>query len=487
MDAPIRKLILREPGQPELDFPLSEGVVTLGRSRSANIRLADPEISRIHCSIEVEGDRVWLSDCNSQLGTLLNGKPISAKVSLADGDRISIGSIEIACAFPAPAPECEPENAGGETRMAPQGFAESAPAEPEEQRGTGGMMFEGTRMLDPAELRGMKTVAAAAPSRFRVPLGLAVILLVFGGLALLFRESPETITRQTQRYFDAEYAIRIDLPANWAEIKEPDALAAFEGPSAHGFPRLIIYADRALANSLTPLHIGFNGYISALRGTPREMETNVAGRIVVNDAEVYICGYSRPAYSRRGKVLFLLNGEDRVAVEIDCAIDSYGIIEAQFQSVLETFFLDREQKTFDFSPPDDVLRRRALASPEGLLADAQHEYDKGLDYLANKDVKPDNIYRAVQKFRDAARMCYALSTRPELYKKSVAELLRAQRLFNKTVRDQNFLITSAWKQNDYDAVYWESLKLMQMVPEKSHPAYQDAQNWMKAIPPSARR
>jgi hypothetical protein len=54
-------------------FALPESdTLLLGRSRALEARLIDPYVSRVHCQIQVEGDRVLLSDFGSGSGLFVN-------------------------------------------------------------------------------------------------------------------------------------------------------------------------------------------------------------------------------------------------------------------------------------------------------------------------------------------------------------------------------------------------------------------------------
>jgi pSer/pThr/pTyr-binding forkhead associated (FHA) protein len=100
--------MLFAPPQPPLTLP-SQGTVVIGRSRSADLRLADPDTSRRHAKIVCADGRCMLHDLVSTNGTWINGARIDEQ-ALRPGDRIQIGSHEIAfCEV-----EAEP-GLGGET------------------------------------------------------------------------------------------------------------------------------------------------------------------------------------------------------------------------------------------------------------------------------------------------------------------------------------------------------------------------------------
>ena len=68
-----------------------EGTTTLGRMPGCDVVIADPGASRQHARIERRNDVYVLVDLGSTNGTLVNGEPVS-EPSLADGDRITVGS-----------------------------------------------------------------------------------------------------------------------------------------------------------------------------------------------------------------------------------------------------------------------------------------------------------------------------------------------------------------------------------------------------------
>ena len=77
-------------GRPPKRHVITQPRVTIGRGQ-CDIRLADPEVSREHCAIEILADRVVLRDSRSANGTLVNGQLIAEHV-LCNGDEIRIGS-----------------------------------------------------------------------------------------------------------------------------------------------------------------------------------------------------------------------------------------------------------------------------------------------------------------------------------------------------------------------------------------------------------
>lgn len=48
----------------------------MGRSPEADLELTDPDASRIHVELRCDGGGVWVRDCDSKNGTVLNGRPL---------------------------------------------------------------------------------------------------------------------------------------------------------------------------------------------------------------------------------------------------------------------------------------------------------------------------------------------------------------------------------------------------------------------------
>ncbi|MGQ0540700.1 MAG: FHA domain-containing protein [Blastocatellia bacterium] len=75
------------------EIRLQRDKTTFGRGSEAEHRFADDGLSRLHASIYVDGDRVWIVDENSSNGTFVNGANVrSTGTPLNDGDSIKIGN-----------------------------------------------------------------------------------------------------------------------------------------------------------------------------------------------------------------------------------------------------------------------------------------------------------------------------------------------------------------------------------------------------------
>jgi len=75
--------------------PLQTGENILGRDGDGVIRIDSPTVSRRHARILVSAHSATLEDLGSKNGTRLHGAPVSAAVTLTDGDEIRVGSVAL--------------------------------------------------------------------------------------------------------------------------------------------------------------------------------------------------------------------------------------------------------------------------------------------------------------------------------------------------------------------------------------------------------
>lgn len=74
-------------------LPANESLL-LGRSQAAEARLNDPDVARIHCQLEFDGEQVRVKDFDSGTGTFLNGSRVSQN-PLQPNDLIQIGGTRL--------------------------------------------------------------------------------------------------------------------------------------------------------------------------------------------------------------------------------------------------------------------------------------------------------------------------------------------------------------------------------------------------------
>ncbi len=78
-------------------YPLTPGVVRIGRDSGADIVLEDKQVSRQHTEIELHADgRAFVWDCSSRNGTLLGSRSIGGTPrTLRDGSKLQIGGAVV--------------------------------------------------------------------------------------------------------------------------------------------------------------------------------------------------------------------------------------------------------------------------------------------------------------------------------------------------------------------------------------------------------
>lgn len=72
---------------------LSETPIVLGRSRQSDLCIEDEWVSRRHCQVWIQSDKIWVEDLNSTNGTYVDGQSINRQVNLNLGQRIQLGKI----------------------------------------------------------------------------------------------------------------------------------------------------------------------------------------------------------------------------------------------------------------------------------------------------------------------------------------------------------------------------------------------------------
>jgi pSer/pThr/pTyr-binding forkhead associated (FHA) protein len=103
----------RAPPPPALDAAIATGIelviddgstiatrrfgrrVLVGRAPSADIRIGDPRVSRLHARIEMRDDGVYVEDLGSRNGTSVDGEVIAGSRRLAAGEEIGVGAASI--------------------------------------------------------------------------------------------------------------------------------------------------------------------------------------------------------------------------------------------------------------------------------------------------------------------------------------------------------------------------------------------------------
>jgi pSer/pThr/pTyr-binding forkhead associated (FHA) protein len=69
--------------------------ILVGRAPSADLRLDDPRVSRLHARIEMRDDGVYVEDLGSRNGTAVDGQAVAEPRRLAVDDEVTVGSAAL--------------------------------------------------------------------------------------------------------------------------------------------------------------------------------------------------------------------------------------------------------------------------------------------------------------------------------------------------------------------------------------------------------
>lgn len=86
------KIAVVQGARPGAEYEILRPLMTIGRlGGGADIEIDDPEVSRVHCSVEVRKESILLQDLRSKNGTFLDGARVFA-AKLDETSRFRIGS-----------------------------------------------------------------------------------------------------------------------------------------------------------------------------------------------------------------------------------------------------------------------------------------------------------------------------------------------------------------------------------------------------------
>ena len=88
---PTHRLVLKTGANAGKVFPIIKAEMVIGRETGDDIVIKDPEISRRHARVILQGAYFIIEDLGSTNGTSLNGQRLGAANPLQDGDVITLG------------------------------------------------------------------------------------------------------------------------------------------------------------------------------------------------------------------------------------------------------------------------------------------------------------------------------------------------------------------------------------------------------------
>jgi pSer/pThr/pTyr-binding forkhead associated (FHA) protein len=89
--AAMNRLVLNSGPTPGKEFPLDKPEVFIGRDIGNDVVINDPEVSRRHARIYLQGNMYIIEDLGSTNGTTVNGQKLTGPYMLRAGEQITFG------------------------------------------------------------------------------------------------------------------------------------------------------------------------------------------------------------------------------------------------------------------------------------------------------------------------------------------------------------------------------------------------------------
>jgi len=109
-----------------IPIPLKQFLI--GRDPQCHLRPASPLISKRHCALLIQGDKVLIRDFDSTNGTVLNDEPVKGERELKNNDRLLIGPLSFLVRMEAGAVAAKPVAAAAKPTVSDSADDESAAA-----------------------------------------------------------------------------------------------------------------------------------------------------------------------------------------------------------------------------------------------------------------------------------------------------------------------------------------------------------------------
>ncbi len=90
----VNLVVIRPDGREE-EYEYFAESISVGRDETCQVRLLDSMVSRVHCIITLDGKRYIVKDLDSRNGTWVNGRKISGRKHVREGDVIQIGPFRL--------------------------------------------------------------------------------------------------------------------------------------------------------------------------------------------------------------------------------------------------------------------------------------------------------------------------------------------------------------------------------------------------------
>jgi len=393
-------------------IPFNGSVMELGRSSQNDITLADVQLSRNHCRLELRGSTLWITDLDSANATFVNGREITS-LPLSAGDRVSVGEssfvIEVAEAAPVHAETAAP--------VIDLGFENTSETEEPQKKNlirpiiwSAGailiLVIGATLILDPGSATTKKTVVAkAVATDDRTP--------------MIYYEKVEATAENVFRY-------ELTLSANGMLAVKIDDLS---GKNRH--IRKEKKVDPALLGELAG-EIEKSGFF----GLEKSYAGFAASPNILNELTL------TAAVGRKAHTCRITNRTEP---------EDFKVLRER----LETF------------SKNELGIWAIQFSAEKLTELAQNQLEFAKKKFAERDVKYGNTFEAIQAYREAIFYLDTINPKPDFY----ADLLDGFDVSSKELEtrygEQSFRADRAINLSDWATAARELKILREMIPDRA--------------------
>ncbi len=416
-----------------------EGGARMGRSSQNDIELTDPAVSRFQCRVFFKPDEtLWVSDLGSTNQTVVNGQPILETI-LNLGDTLEMGETILRVvhnrlhgapgAVPPPPPAAPPTDI--ENRQAASGNEPPpTPADP-------GSVDLGLR---PSAASSATIAHEARTSRQRL-IWIVVVLALGAVIAALIAKRPW------------EKAAAKSAPTPAVRLSALDiTYEKVRGDTANIFRYALSLQGRALTVQVDSL--------TENRHVRREktVETEVLGRLVGDLERV---GFFTHDESYQGVLpdvyestdLTLAMGERAHRVQVLNRVEPEAFKKAR--EIIEDFARNELGLAAVSLPPEKLLE---LGRDAVLL---------GQKLFAEREVRFENLYRAILAFEEAQWYVETLEPKPDYYASAINGLEECKRALQESYDNHRFQADRAVKLRDWAGAAQHLRIICDLIPDRA--------------------
>ena len=439
----------------------------MGRASTNDLVIQDPSISRFQCRFFFRNGRdLCIADLASTNETLVNDRPVTES-QLVKGDRILIGEtiMRVACDTLAGSADASPAGATAPPPPAPAADATAAPAGmdatvpiPLVRRVPAAQTIDlGLGETPPRAVRG-DAGEPAVPRRLpraavRVAVMATGILAVAGASYVLLKDRPRPAAADPANIFEFRYE-KIEATASnifWYELTlHSGRLRA----------RLKDVTDRRMADEERELAREQLDELRRIASDPQVMSLNREYEGV--SSEAYFSKRIAVILGGREQDVRVLNRPDPPAFQ-------------RLSEQLETF-AQNELGLVSIALPRETLLENARVT----FLNARKLYDE-------REVRRENLARALREFRKLDILAQTLEPKPEYYEDAVAMAAEAQRMFDDRCRDVMFQADQAIRLRDWESANRHLLVLQDMIDDRSDERAREVQKKLVDVQRRIRR